>query len=98
MEFSPEEATQLTKAISAAARHHAPEVSQKWIDYTALLSTAATLYGTRLYLIADRKRNEAINRRMQGDVVTGAVYPIDDAAGAEPGAPNGHAPSFPGLN
>lgn len=92
--FKEHEARELREALQRVLRHYTPDVAQKRLDQIALGSTLVSLYGSRAYLIADRRARE---RELQpATPMPAAGIAVTEEAVPQP---NGAArPSFPGLD
>ena len=58
LQMSPEEGQQFMLAAQNVMRHYSVEATQQTLDWIALFSCAATIYGTRAAAVAARRSRE----------------------------------------
>lgn len=69
LELAPQEAEALTKAFEKVARHYDIKMTQKALDWSALMMTAGGIYGPRLAVIGlKRKLKQSADATQAGNV------------------------------
>lgn len=69
LQLDEDEAKKLADATANVARHYNISVSQKTLDWSNFVTAISSIYGTRLFVIGKRKREEKTGTGAQQETI-----------------------------